>query len=447
MDNFLRGRGAASGLRPTSALRRLPLILLVLVLTAVAAVARAQSGPSEYVAAAADEVVANFRRQIALHEAGPVSRTLTQAGQYLFFRNRQLIAQLVDYLVQPPPAQSEQRINALLELLDARKDWRDIDQLALLGVINETRVRLPAGPLAARLQKKREEIIAVRAAYNREVTAALDRTSGAGGRVEWNAYVAFLREQYPVARILDDLKAVLPDSAPAARSDPRVARALDDEWTDGGLPPKTVLLTFDDGPHPQYTVEILQILAHYGLHAIFFQIGQNLGPAGGARAEVTRNAAVVAEILRDGHAIANHSYTHPVLPKLANVQIDDEIDSTQGLLVAAAPGSAHVPLFRPPYGARNDLVLTEIAARGLRSVLWNIDSRDWADPIPQSIAQRVIDEAAREGRGIILFHDIHGRSVQALPIAIEGLLKRGFRFAHWDRESGVLAVDLAAPAR
>ena len=88
-------------------------------------------------------------------------------------------------------------------------------------------------------------------------------------------------------------------------------------------------------------------------------------------------------------------------------------------------------------------MLTEIAERGLRSVLWNIDSRDWADPIPQSIAQRVIDEADREGRGIILFHDIHGRSVQALPIAIEGLRKRGFRFAHWDKDSGTLEVDAA----
>ncbi len=420
-------------------------MLAVMLFCAVTAV-RAQPAPADYVATATSEVIANFRRQIALHEAATTSRALTQAGQYLFFRNRQLIAQLVDYLAQPPLEQTAPRIVALLELLDARSDWRDIDRIALLGVINETRLRLPLGhPLAARLTKAREEIIAVRSAYNREVTAALARRAagGAGARPEWNAYTALVREQYPVARILEDLKPELADASPG-RADPRVARALDDEWSDGRLPPKTVLLTFDDGPHPQFTVEILQILAHYGLRAIFFEVGQNLGAAGDGPAQVTRNAAVVAEILRGGHAIGNHSFSHPLLPKLAAAQIDDEIDVTQGLLSAAAPG--HAALFRPPYGARNDLVLGEIAERGLRSVLWNIDSRDWADPIPQSIAQRVIDEAEHEGRGIILFHDIHGRSVQALPIAIEGLLKRGFHFAHWDKDSGALAVD-AAPAK
>jgi peptidoglycan/xylan/chitin deacetylase (PgdA/CDA1 family) len=426
----------------------LPAILRVLiaVLLAFAVVtARAQPAPAEYVAAAANEVITNFRRQIVLHEAATASRALTQAGQYLFFRNRQLITQLVDYLAQPPLEQTAPRIAALLELLDTRGDWLDIDRIALLGVINETRLRLPiAHPLAARLTKAREDIIAVRNVYNLEVTAALAgrAAGGAGARPEWNAYTARIREQYPVARILDELKPALADPTPG-RADPRAARALDDEWSDGRLPPKTVLLTFDDGPHPQFTVEILQILAHYGIRAIFFEVGQNLGAAGDGRLQVTRNAGVVAEILRGGHAIGNHSFSHPVLPKLAAAAIQDEIDTTQGLLFAAAPG--HAPLFRPPYGARNDLVLTEIAERGLRSVLWNIDSRDWADPIPQSIAQRVIDEAEREGRGIILFHDIHGRSVQALPIAIEGLRKRGFRFAHWDRDSGALVVD-AAPA-
>lgn len=60
--------------------------------------------------------------------------------------------------------------------------------------------------------------------------------------------------------------------------------------------------------------------------------------------------------------------------------------------------------------------------------------RDWADPIPQSIAHRVVEEAERLGRGIILFHDIHGRAAAALPIVLEELIKRGFNFARWDGE-------------
>ena len=249
----------------------------------------------------------------------------------------------------------------------------------------------------------------------------------------------FLRERYPLPRLLEELKAVLPEEA-AATPAPRpaaVTQAVRDEWTDGGLPPKTVLLTFDDGPHPKFTAEILQILARYNIKAVFFQVGQNIGALRGGRVDLSPNAAVLGQILRDGHTIGNHSYSHPLLSKLAAAAVYEEIDATQTLLAAAAP--AHAPLFRPPYGARNDLVLAEVADRGLRSVLWNIDSRDWADPIPQSIAQRVIDEAEREGRGIILFHDIHGRSVQALPLAIEGLLKRGFRFARW--EAGVLTTE------
>ena len=68
-----------------------------------------------------------------------------------------------------------------------------------------------------------------------------------------------------------------------------------------------------------------------------------------------------------------------------------------------------------------------------------VDSRDWADPIPQSVAKRVLDEVRHEGRGIILFHDIHPRTVEAVPIVIEALLKQGFHFARF--ESGQLVLD------
>jgi peptidoglycan/xylan/chitin deacetylase (PgdA/CDA1 family) len=385
-----------------------------------------------------DEIVANFRRMIVLHEAAGRSRELTQAGQYLFFRNRELAAQTVAGLLAPPVAASEQRIVALIDFVASRKDWRDVDKLALLGVINETRARLPAGSaLAVRLGQVRDEIAAIRAVYNSEITATLtDRPRAARSRPGWDAYVAFLHEQYPLVRVLEELHAQLPApsqrATPSSKGEAIVESARRDEWNDGGLPPKTLLLTFDDGPHPRYTAEILRILDYYKLKAIFFQVGRNLGALRDGQAGVLHNTPTVDAILRAGHAVANHTYTHPFLPRLDVTQVETEIDTTQALLLTAAPGPGRAPLFRPPYGARNPLVLAEVADRGLRSVIWNIDSRDWADPIPQSIAQRVFDEAEREGRGIILFHDIHGRTVQALPRVIEGLLKRGFRFAHWD---------------
>jgi peptidoglycan/xylan/chitin deacetylase (PgdA/CDA1 family) len=384
---------------------------------------------------------------IVLHEVAGRSREHAQAGQYLFFRNRELASQLVAELLAPPPAAGELRINALLARIESGKEWRDVDRLALLGVVNEIRGQLPAAhALAARLNRARDEIAAIRAGYNREFTAAMTaRPLATRARPGWDDYVAFLHAQYPLTRVMEELNAHLPAPAQRATPSPKggalVAQAVHDEWNDGGLPPKTVLLTFDDGPHPRYTAEILRILDHYRIKAIFFQVGRNLGALRDGRADVTRNAPVVDAILRAGHVIANHTYTHPFLPKLDAVQVDDEIDATEALLAAVAPGPGRAPLFRPPYGARNPLVLAEIADRGLRSVVWNIDSRDWADPIPQSIAQRVLDEAAHEERGIILFHDIHGRTVQALPRAIEGLLKQGFRFARWD--GGGLRVDAA----
>jgi len=431
---ILRGRRVRFGMVLWFALATLP------------AVAADAVPPTTEIEIAAERVVENFRKLIVLHDGSARARTpaASLAGRMLFYRNRELTAQLVEALTQTSREESAQRIERLLALLTARTDWWDVDRIALLGVINETRLRLPSGDaLTQRLERKRDEISLIRAAYNNEFTAALAQralaTTGAAGgprRAGWDGYVAALRERYPLARVIEELNPSPPEEAAAPRS-AAIEAAARDEWTDGGLPPKTVLLTFDDGPHPKFTAEILQILAHYNIKAVFFHVGQNLGAVRNGRADLSRNAAVVGGIVRGGHAIGNHSHTHPLLTKLAATAIDEEIDTTQSLLEAAAP--AHAPLFRPPYGARNDLVLAGVADRGLRSVLWNIDSRDWADPIPQSIAQRVIDEAEREGRGIILFHDIHGRSVQALPIAIEGLLKRGFRFARW--EAGVLTSE------
>jgi hypothetical protein len=245
--------------------------------------ALAQSASSDTVASAAEQIVGNFQRLIVLHDMAARAPKNTEAGHYLFFRNRELTSQLIDSLLAAPREKSDQRIVALLDLLATRRDWRDVDRLALLGVVNETRAHLPAGhPLELRLNKAREEIIAIRSTYGREFTAALaERPLAAPKRKAWDAYVAYLRERYPPAHIMDEFKSVLPAAEQYATPSPKgnaiVDNALRDEWTDGGLPPKTVLLTFDDGPHPQFTAEILQILAHYGIKAVFFQVGQNLG--------------------------------------------------------------------------------------------------------------------------------------------------------------------------
>ncbi|MDP0971336.1 polysaccharide deacetylase family protein, partial [Klebsiella pneumoniae] len=87
-----------------------------------------------------------------------------------------------------------------------------------------------------------------------------------------------------------------------------------------------------------------------------------------------------------------------------------EAANTEALLDAA--GRNGDALFRFPYGARNDGALTTIEALKLRSMMWNVDSLDWSDPIPKSIAARVLAELDKQQRGIVLFHDIHARTVQ-----------------------------------
>jgi len=194
-----------------------------------------------------------------------------------------------------------------------------------------------------------------------------------------------------------------------------------------------VLLTFDDGPHPVYTREILAILEHYRVKAIFFQLGQNLGTVTDGHAELTKNEDIEREILAAGHALGNHSFSHPFLPKLEQAGVEQEIDKTQALLNLVIPQDGQrTHMFRAPYGARNSMILGEVGERGLRSVLWNIDSLDWSDPVPESIVHRILLELDTAGRGIILMHDIHPKTVLALPMLLDELIKRGYHFVQWD---------------
>lgn len=407
-------------LAPSHPLRRLACLLLALPALVLAAPEADDPG------AIAAQLVDNFRALLRLHEASPqrLTREDTQTGHRLFFQNRMLATRLVDLAAASPTA-----CDALLARLASGEGWQEADRLALGGTLTELGLRLPAGAACAPgVARERLRVAAIRARYDREFTAALGAARGAPpARPAWNAYLAFVHAQRPASP-----EPVPPPATAPGPANPHLADAgARDEWVHGDLPPQTLLLTFDDGPHPAHTPRVLDILKRYGIKAVFFQIGQNLGSAGEGR-QTLREVALVRRMLDEGHTIANHTYTHPLLPHLDEVAVSAEIDRTEQLLAAVAAGHpGHAPLFRPPYGARNDLVLAEVTARGLRSVIWNIDSRDWADPIPRSVVQRVVDEATHEGRGIILLHDIHPRTVAALPILLDELVRRGFRFARY----------------
>jgi tetratricopeptide (TPR) repeat protein len=175
-------------------------------------------------------------------------------------------------------------------------------------------------------------------------------------------------------------------------------------------------------------------------------VGRNLGPeTTEAGAKLTATAAVSARILAQGSTLGNHSYSHPVLPKMTEAGYTEEIETTSALLTTIMKEPP--VLFRPPYGAINAGILSKVQDAKMKAILWNVDSEDWADPVPNSIAQRVVQEVEKQGHGIILFHDIHKVTLEVLPSLIETLQKDGYQFASWNGSAfaveGMRGLDTA----
>ncbi|GLF92753.1 polysaccharide deacetylase family protein [Streptomyces yaizuensis] len=186
-----------------------------------------------------------------------------------------------------------------------------------------------------------------------------------------------------------------------------------------------IALTFDDGPDPVYTGQVLDILARYGVHATFFCVGLH----------VNALPDEVRRIVDAGHSLGNHTWSHPFLPDLTGHQFRLQIERTDEAFDRAV---GRVPtVFRPPYGARTPQALGELLTGGPALALWDVDSWDWARPGPEKIARTVLDHA-RPG-SMILMHDGGGdrrQSVAALPAVLEGLLEQDLRFVPADTLAG-----------
>jgi uncharacterized caspase-like protein len=118
------------------------------------------------------------------------------------------------------------------------------------------------------------------------------------------------------------------------------------------------------------------------------------------------------------------------MPKLDDQAQKTQVDDSRKAIEGAAKIS--VPLFRPPFGAFDARLEALLRERGTEPYLWNVDSRDWADPVPRSIADTALAQIDKWGRGVILMHDVHPQTVEALPLVIQGLRERGYRFVLWD---------------
>ena len=176
---------------------------------------------------------------------------------------------------------------------------------------------------------------------------------------------------------------------------------------------KVIALTFDDGPGP-HTAHLLDILDQYGAKATFFLIGS----------KVSGQASIVRSIQARGHQLGNHSWSHPELPKLPGDQIASEIDRTNDAIKQAT--GVTPAILRPPYGAVNGVVLEQLRLRGMSSILWSVDTRDWADRNSDIVCSRAV--AGAQPGAIILMHDIHQTSVGAVPCILSALKQQGYSF-------------------
>jgi len=398
-----------------------------------------EAGTPAQVAADIDASVVAYRKIIVLMDGASAldegnRERVRIAAWILFERNRDRLDHLEQSLCADAATKDSSLVAAFLDRLESSAGLRDADKLDFrdvldgLAAISATEAPNPA--LRKRVADDAAALEKIQALYQSEISqifSGLQTRGMAMHREAWEDYVAFLKTKYTREAILKEMDSELP---PAESRGGAAARSKL-EISGLEMPPKTVALTFDDGPHPRYTDQVLAILKKYNLHAVFFEIGKNVGTVNDKNeVSLGPNAAVSNRILAAGNYIGNHTYTHPVLPKLDAAEQSREIDWTSAILTKVL--KAPPVLFRPPYGAANADILTEVQSDKMKTVIWNVDSEDWADPVPNSVAQRVITEVEKQQRGIILFHDIHKVGLDALPVVIETLEADGYSFVTWN---------------
>jgi peptidoglycan/xylan/chitin deacetylase (PgdA/CDA1 family) len=192
--------------------------------------------------------------------------------------------------------------------------------------------------------------------------------------------------------------------------------------TQVALSQKVVALTFDDGPNPPFTDQIVDYLHRAHVRATFFVVG---------KAVLAHPETVRTEVL-DGDAIGNHTWDHAHLVLLSRAHVERELDDTEAAIVRAT--GVRPTLFRPPFGARDFLVLQVARDRGYKIIMWSVPlPSDWANPAPTVIAQRVL-KYVKNG-SIIVLHDgnkgVYGNrssTVAATKLIVKALLNEGYRF-------------------
>lgn len=224
------------------------------------------------------------------------------------------------------------------------------------------------------------------------------------------------------------VKAQYAETTPAAKmppSTPGIHLSYSSVHPDGPY----IALTFDDGPSDTTTPRLLDILAKRGIKVTFFVLGEN----------AKKYPAIIKRQIAEGHEIANHSWNHENFAKKTDEGLRAQIVNTQDAVFQIA--GIKPKLLRPPYGAiteRQKKLITD--QYGLKVILWEVDPNDWKKPGSSVVARRIID-ATRPG-SIILSHDIHAQTVDAMAEVLDGLTAKGFKFV---TVSELIAMDRPVP--
>jgi len=217
-------------------------------------------------------------------------------------------------------------------------------------------------------------------------------------------------------------------AAPAAapvQSGPQIT--FNSVYVDGPF----IAITFDDGPHGTLTPKLLDMLAARRLKATFFVVGECVAEF----PEIVKRAA------REGHEIASHSWSHPNLGKMSDDAVRSQLQKTDDAIKAAI--GVRPALMRPPYGSITPRQKSWIHETfGYKTIIWDVDPFDWKRPGPAVVRDRIVNQS--KPGSIILAHDIHAATVEAMPATFDQLTAKGFKFV---TVSELLAMARPAPPK
>ncbi len=182
-----------------------------------------------------------------------------------------------------------------------------------------------------------------------------------------------------------------------------------------------IAMTFDDGPDAKLTPRLLDILKERHIHATFFVLGER----------VMDHPEILQREIAEGHEVGNHSWDHKALNKLGEGGLQHELADTSDLIKQTI--GKPVTLMRPPYGATNPRLSRAIEKEyGMKVILWSVDPDDWKDPGASVVSSRILNGWKESGGAkpgaIILSHDIHKGTIEAMPATLDALLAKGYKF-------------------